>query len=494
MEPLTRHTMAFTTTAVAGGAALAYLMCEYRREKPFKEPGMRLPGIGHLHMFDIKNLPWELERLRGYVNDKVMALWLGPDYLVYVTTPELTYKLFVEHGDKSSGRSAKMPAEIDIGNKGLVLNEGEPWKKNRQLILRELIGSKERRTVVGKVFDELTDNVGAAASKSTNSQLPQFGGLIRKAVASGMCLLIFGFRVRDELMEEILDHVDYCGQKPFDYMMLIRLPFYKLFRFETVRKFEYSCQRMVKIVDELVEQRIQSEEYRAKGMKSIVANPFLSEVLFEAIQGGLDTTTAILEWCIAYLVDTPDFQRRIHEEMDTICGPNGPQIDDEGRLILLNAAMMETLRIAQISSLVVPHRATDDIDLGGSYPMIPNGATLLWSFNELHGDPKLWGDPMVFRPDRFINDFPGLTTNPNVGLTSTGEFKKYMPFGIGPRHCPGYKLATYELYIGASRLLWEYEFSSETKVDLSHYTNSIPVRAKAFVPTVRRRVKAHDKS
>jgi len=136
-------------------------------------------------------------------------------------------------------------------------------------------------------------------------------------------------------------------------------------------------------------------------------------------------------------------------------------------LVLLNAAIMETLRMAQISSIIAPHKATQPIDLGEKYQKIPKGATLFWSFNELHGDQKLWGDPWVFRPDRFLIDFPGLTTNPNKPLTETGEFKKYLPFGIGPRHCPGYKLATYELYVGISKLLWEYEFSSPSKVDLA---------------------------
>ena len=57
------------------------------------------------------------------------------------------------------------------------------------------------------------------------------------------------------------------------------------------------------------------------------------------------------------------------------------------------------------------------------------------------------------------------------------------------RHCPGYALATFELYVGISKLLWEFEFSSATTVDLRHYTNSIPVRVKGFAPTVTRRVK-----
>ena len=482
--------MLWRATVVLGAASVGYLMKEYMRKKDFKEPGLALPGMGHLHMMNLRNMPWELERLRKYVKDKVMAVWLGPDYLVYVTTPQLTHKVFVEHGDKSSGRSAQMPKELEIGNKGLVLNEGPAWKKNRRLILRELIGSKERSEVVEEVFDELVDNLGKAADADARGQVPELGDLIHKTVASGMCMLIFGYRLPDELVEEILELVDYIGAKSFDYMFYIRLPFYKMFRFEIVLKFEYCCQRMVQIVDEIVKKRTEGR-FKERGMTSIEhdmeESPYLSEVLFEAIQGGLDTTTAMVEWCCAYLAHTPDFQKRLHAEMDEKCHPSGPVIDDRHKLTLLNAAIMETLRMAQISSLVVPHKATEPIDIGKDYAEIPKGATLLWSFNELHGDEKLWGDPWVFRPDRFLVDFPGLDPNPNKDLTAEGEFKKFMPFGIGPRHCPGYKLATYELFVGLSKLLWTYEFSSEEEIDLSHYTESIPVRVRGFVPTVRRR-------
>jgi cytochrome P450 len=114
-------------------------------------------------------------------------------------------------------------------------------------------------------------------------------------------------------------------------------------------------------------------------MDSIAPDPYMSEMLFESLHGGLDTTTAVIEWCIAYLADKPEFQRRIHDEMDSICGVDGPTFEDRHNLTLLNAAMMETLRMAQISSVVVPHKATDSIPLGHDYP------TILRSYGETRG-------------------------------------------------------------------------------------------------------------
>ena len=187
-----------------------------------------------------------------------------------------------------------MPIEIDIGNKGIVLNEGDSWKENRRLVFRELIGSKDKSKVVGQIFDELTTKVGAAAAANADGKVPELGALIHKAVATGMCLLIFGsaFKPTEDLMNEILEHVDFIGAKCFDYMFLIRFPFYRLFGFETVRRFEATCQRMVKIVHGVLEQRTEAED-EVTGMATIDtlkdgktsgdSPSILSEVLYEAL-------------------------------------------------------------------------------------------------------------------------------------------------------------------------------------------------------------------
>ena len=507
-----RATATVTVRRVVAAALALALARELLRRftSPFKEPGFRLPFVGHLHAMDYRNLAWELERLRRRVGERMMGVFLGPDYMVYVTSPELTYHVFALHADKSSGRSVFIPPELPSSTRGVVLNSGKSWIRHRQLLLRELVGSKHRTTVASEVFDELAfavrDAAAAAAATGSDQRVPQFGYLVHRAVASGMCVLIFGSRLDDSVVNEIIEHTDYLGMKAFDYMMLTRVPLYRWFGFEVVAKFENSCRRMLAIVDGILQQRAagttssSSSETDASrpsvGMPTLGADldkadlPDLNEVLFEAIQGGLDTTTAMIEWAVAYLTAHPQIQARVHAELDDVCQGNKPSMEDRPKLELLNAVILETLRMAQVSSVVVPHQATEDIDVGAGLGVIPKGATLLFSFNELHASPKLWRAPHEFIPDRFLQEDRGLTANPNEDLTSKGEFKKFMPFGIGSRHCPGYTLATLELYLSLARLLQAFEFSSAEPVDLAHYTDSIPVRVRGFKPVVKVRAGA----
>jgi len=49
-------------------------------------------------------------------------------------------------------------------------------------------------------------------------------------------------------------------------------------------------------------------------------------------------------------------------------------------------------------------------------------------------DPKLWENPLEFRPERFMSE-------ENNKFDMRGQNFQLMPFGSGRRACPGYSLA-----------------------------------------------------
>jgi methyl farnesoate epoxidase/farnesoate epoxidase len=68
---------------------------------------------------------------------------------------------------------------------------------------------------------------------------------------------------------------------------------------------------------------------------------------------------------------------------------------------------------------------------------------------EIMHDVEYWGDPEVYRPERFID-------------LVTGKFKsneRLVPFGFGKRICIGSTLAQNELYLFLSAFLQHFEFS-----------------------------------
>ena len=66
-----------------------------------------------------------------------------------------------------------------------------------------------------------------------------------------------------------------------------------------------------------------------------------------------------------------------------------------------------------------------------------SGTVFFYSIYSFHHDPKYWGDPEVFRPERF------LSSDGNSILKKD----QFIPFGFGKRVCMGESLARAELFI-----------------------------------------------
>ncbi|KAI4324072.1 hypothetical protein L6164_023637 [Bauhinia variegata] len=68
-------------------------------------------------------------------------------------------------------------------------------------------------------------------------------------------------------------------------------------------------------------------------------------------------------------------------------------------------------------------------------------------------DPKVWEDPMAFKPERFLKygDEPV-----DFDITGSKEIKM-MPFGARRRICPGYNLAMLHLEYFIANLVWNFE-------------------------------------
>ena len=106
------------------------------------------------------------------------------------------------------------------------------------------------------------------------------------------------------------------------------------------------------------------------------------------------------------------------------------------------AVIKEVLRAKP--PLLLPRKATVDSSIGGYF--VPAGSTVLvnnWALT--HGE-KLWQNPMIFRPERWLEEERRLTEE-------SIDSCKFIPYSIGRRVCPGSKLADAELTTAVHALL-----------------------------------------
>ncbi|XP_074295145.1 trans-cinnamate 4-monooxygenase [Silene latifolia] len=162
----------------------------------------------------------------------------------------------------------------------------------------------------------------------------------------------------------------------------------------------------------------------------------------------IETTLWSIEWGIAELVNHPEIQRKLREEMDSVLG-KGHQITepDTHKLPYLQAVIKETLRLRMAIPLLVPHMNLHDAKLNG-YD-IPAESKILVNAWWLANNPAHWKNPEEFRPERFMEEESKVEANGN-------DFR-YLPFGVGRRSCPGIILALPILGITIGRLVQNFE-------------------------------------
>ncbi|XP_010542699.1 PREDICTED: trans-cinnamate 4-monooxygenase [Tarenaya hassleriana] len=162
----------------------------------------------------------------------------------------------------------------------------------------------------------------------------------------------------------------------------------------------------------------------------------------------IETTLWSIEWGIAELVNHPEIQTKLRNELDTVLG-HGVQITepDIHKLPYLQAVIKETLRYRMAIPLLVPHMNLHEGKLGG-YD-VPAESKILVNAWFLANNPNNWKKPDEFRPERFLEEESNVEANGN-------DFR-YIPFGVGRRSCPGIILALPILGITIGRLVQNFE-------------------------------------
>ncbi|KAK3306256.1 cytochrome P450 [Chaetomium strumarium] len=174
------------------------------------------------------------------------------------------------------------------------------------------------------------------------------------------------------------------------------------------------------------------------------------------LEAGSDTTSSTLYAFVQAMLLYPDVQKKAHEEIDRVAGPDRmPTMDDERQLQYIRAIVKETLRWMPCAILgAVPHAVTQD-DWYDGY-LIPKNAGVLNNVWAIHMDPARHPDPRRFNPDRYQNDFQSLAdaaANPDVSK------RDQFTFGAGRRICQGMHVAERSLFLGVARMLWAFDFT-----------------------------------
>ncbi|WCJ35950.1 Cytochrome P450 98A3 [Euphorbia peplus] len=148
-------------------------------------------------------------------------------------------------------------------------------------------------------------------------------------------------------------------------------------------------------------------------------------LLWDLITAGIDTSAITVEWGMAEIVRNPRVQSKIQQELDNVIGPDKTMSEsDLSKLSYLECFVKEVLRLHPPTPLMLPHKASEDVKVGG-YD-IPKGTVVCVNVRAIGNDPNNWEDPLEFRPERFLEE----------EVDVKGSDFRALPFGAGRRMCP----------------------------------------------------------
>ncbi|RVW99535.1 Cytochrome P450 716B1 [Vitis vinifera] len=174
--------------------------------------------------------------------------------------------------------------------------------------------------------------------------------------------------------------------------------------------------------------------------KEIVDNVMLVMV------AGHDTSAVLITFLVRLLANDPDVYAAVLKEHEEIAKgkPSGEFLTWEDL-----AKMKYTWRVALETLRMVPpvfagfRTVLKDIEFGGY--LIPEGWKIFWATNMTHMDNSIFPEPTKFDPTRFENQ------------ASIPPYC-FIPFGGGPRICPGIEFARIETLVTVHHLVTRFKW------------------------------------
>lgn len=172
----------------------------------------------------------------------------------------------------------------------------------------------------------------------------------------------------------------------------------------------------------------------------------LRDQMATLILAGHETTALTLFWALYLLANTPDIKARLAAEVRTLDPATLATAQVLKTLPITRAVIQETLRLYPPAFTLVRKAIAED-RFGDV--TIPAGSIILIAPWVLHRHENLWTRPGTFDPTRFEGD-PALAHR-----------FAYLPFGAGPRVCVGAQFALTEAIIVLAMLIQRFDIALE---------------------------------
>ncbi|KAI0381230.1 bifunctional P-450:NADPH-P450 reductase [Hypomontagnella monticulosa] len=167
--------------------------------------------------------------------------------------------------------------------------------------------------------------------------------------------------------------------------------------------------------------------------------------LITFLVAGHETTSGTLSYAMYRLMKNPDCYRKVQQEVDEVIGKGPITVQHVQKLPYISAVLREALRLDSPIP-VFSVSAIEDTLLKGKY-LVRKGEPINCLLPGLHLDPTVFEDPLVFKPERMLDE--------NFNKLPKNAWK---PFGNGLRACIGRPFAWQEAVLVMAMIFQNFNF------------------------------------
>jgi cytochrome P450 len=396
---------------------------------------------------------------------------LGPRTLLVVADREAVKTVLLDrpHGFRRSRHMESIGLEMGL-TPGVFAANGEVWRQQRRLVMAALDGAHVRAyfPALLAITQRLRGRWLRAANTTTAIELQS--DLMRFTVdaIAGFALGtdINTLETDDQLLPQHLERISRAMFK----RMLSLIPLWRYLRLPSDRQLERSVAATNSAITQFIaaaRQRLASDAARHSHPPNLLEAMIVAaeegdgtitdrEIAGNALTmmvAGEDTTANTLAWMIYFLQRHPDALHRAQAEVRDRAADSARFTPEQiASLDFLEACTQETMRLKPAAPIQVAESLRDSVIAG---IRVPAGTTLLCLMRSDSLSARHFLNPEAFAPERWL-----MGSGPSQ--ISSAARRVSMPFGAGPRICPGRNLALLEIKFAMAMLLAHFEIAEVT--------------------------------
>ncbi|KAI3727513.1 hypothetical protein L6452_16129 [Arctium lappa] len=436
---------------------------------PSLPPGPRgLPIVGYLPFLghDLHKQFTNLARSYG----PIFKLQVGSKVHVVINTLDLAKTVVRDQDEIFANRKPSIAAATSTyGGQDIVWsNSNSYWRNLRKILVQEVLSNKSleacqsyRRDEVRKTIKKVYDKIGTAIDIneiSFSTEANVLTSIIWENTSAELGAK--DSNLVGELQMIVSEIVELVSQ-PNISDLFPNLAWLDLQGVE--RKMKKKLKQLDRIFTSIIDDRIKFKSKRSNDATEHERNKDFIQILLDLMEekkatslnitqikallvdimvAGTETTTTLIEWAMAEIMQDVNVMKRVQEELEEIVGLNN--IVEEShlpKLQYLDAVIKETFRLHPVVPFLIPRSPTQSCTVG-SYT-VPKGCIVFLNVWAIQRDPENWDNPLEFKPERFLEN----------KWDYVGNNLKFFPFGSGRRLCPGVSLAEkMQMYVLATLL------------------------------------------